>query len=439
MPSIHPDISDRLLSYLDRRLDEHDRQQVQEHLASCGACAEELAAIRAVTVAFRQAGRDSRAADAATDRYGCAGPEDLSSYERREVSHQASEGDWVAQHLEACQRCQHEVDLVHLMGRELQEAAMPVTPQDLSAKVEGRLMARVRQGKGADHGTSLLDRLPSFGIYFVARAALGIGLAAAIAVWGLLHLRSDPVLVAQRGSEQEVRPVTPSVSSPGTSRQEPQISPGTKRGSTPAVSEPTPPRISSPTPTVVASVEPPAPPSQPSPSVVARVEPPALPPPQLVVPLVAVAPPVTEKGKEVPARPSAEPALPPVVPAKQGEPLKVLILPNRSRPDLRLAVAAGLQEDIGTLQPSEREFPPEPSIDDLTANRRLGRLFGVRYVLEIGVRQEASGYHLILRAADTDTGGIVGTREGSVTQERELAAVTSRLADELRRDLLARP
>jgi hypothetical protein len=159
----------------------------------------------------------------------------------------------------------------------------------------------------------------------------------------------------------------------------------------------------------------------------------------MVAPLVAVAPPVTEKGKEVPARPSAEPALPPLVPAKQGEPLKVLILPNRSRPDLRLAVAAGLQEDIGTLQPSEREFPPEPSIDDLTANRRLGRLFGVRYVLEIGVRQEASGYHLILRAADTDTGGIVGTREGSVTQERELAMVASRLAKELQGELRARP
>jgi anti-sigma factor RsiW len=213
------------LSYLDRRLDEQDSRQVQEHLASCGACSEELAAIRAVTVALRQAGRDSRAADVAADRYGCPGPEELFSYERRGANLPTVESDWVSQHLEACQRCQHEVDLVHLMGRELQEAAMPVTPRDLSAKVEGRLMARVRQGKGADHGTSLLDRLPSFGTYFVARAALGIGLAAAIAVWGLLHLRSDPVLVAQRGSEQEVRPVTPSVSSPGASRQEPQISP----------------------------------------------------------------------------------------------------------------------------------------------------------------------------------------------------------------------
>ena len=422
MPSIHPEISDRLLSYLDRRLDEQDSRQVQEHLASCEACSEELAAIRAVTVALRQAGRDSRAADVAADRYGCPGPEDLFSYERRGANLPTVESDWVSQHLEACQRCQHEVDLVHLMGRELQEAAMPVTPRDLSAKVEGRLMARVRQGKGADHGTSLLDRLPSFGTYFVARAALGIGLAAAIAVWGLLHPRSDPVLVAQRGSEQEVRPVTPSVSSPGASRQEPQISPGTKRGSTPPVSEPAPPRTSSPTPTVVA-----------------RVEVPALPPPPPAVPLIAVAPPVTEQAKEVPARPSAGPSLPPLVPAKQGEPFKVLILPIRSHPGLRLAVAAGLQEDIGTLQPPEREFPPEPSIDDLTANRRLGRLFGVRYVLEIGVREKASGYHLVLRAADADTGGIVAKREGSASQERELAVIASRLADELRRDLLARP
>ena len=422
MPSIHPDISDRLLSYLDRRLDEQDSRQVQEHLASCGACSEELTAIRAVTVALRQAGRDSRAADGATDRYGCPGPEDLSPYERREVGHQASEGDWVSQHLEACQRCRHEVDLVHLMGRELQEAAMPVTPHDLSAKVEARLMARVRQGKGADHGASLLDRLPSFGTYFVARAALSVGLATVVAIVGLRYLQRGPTVVSQRSSEREVRAVTPSVSSPGASRQEPQISPGTKRGSTPPVSEPASPGVSSPTPTVVA-----------------RVEPPALSPPPPAVPLVAVAPPVTEQAKEVPARPSAEPALPPLVPAKQGEPLKVLILPNRSRPDLRLAVAAALQDDIGTLQPPEREFPPESSIDDLTANRRLGRLFGVRYVLEIGVRQEASGYHLILRAADTDTGGIVGTREGSVTQERELAAVAGRLARELRQQLKAMP
>ncbi|MBI4381794.1 MAG: zf-HC2 domain-containing protein [candidate division NC10 bacterium] len=439
MPSIHPEISDRLLSYLDRRLDEQDSRQVQEHLASCGACSEELAAIRAVTVALRQAGRDSRAADVAADRYGCPGPEELFSYERRGANLPAVESDWVSQHLEACQRCQHEVDLVHLMGRELQEAAMPVTPRDLSAKVEGRLMARVRQGKGADHGTSLLDRLPSFGTYFVARAALGIGLVAVIAIVGLRYLQRGPTLVAQRSSEQEVRPVTPSVSSPGASRQEPQISPGTKRGSTPPVSEPAPPRTSSPTPTVVAKVEPPALPSSPSPSVVARVEPRPLPRPQPAVPLIAVAPPITEQAKEVPGRPSAGPSLPPLVPAKQGEPLKVLILPNRSRPDLRLAVAAGLQEDIGTLQPPEREFPPEPSIDDLTANRRLGRLFGVRYVLEIGVRQEASGYRVVLRAADTDTGGIVGTREGSVTQERELTAVARQLASELRQQLKAMP
>jgi hypothetical protein len=141
----------------------------------------------------------------------------------------------------------------------------------------------------------------------------------------------------------------------------------------------------------------------------------------------------------MPSASVTRPSLPPLVAAKQGEPLKVLILPNRSRPDLRLAVAAGLQKDIGTLQPPEREFPPEPSIDDLSANRRLGRLFGVRYVLEIGVRQEASGYHLILRAADTDTGGIVGTREGSVAQERELAVVASRLAKELQGELRARP
>jgi anti-sigma factor RsiW len=437
--SIHPDISDRLLSYLDRRLDEQDSRQVQEHLASCGACSEELAAIRAVTVALRQAGRDSRAADAGDDRYGCPGPEELFSYERRGANLPTVESDWVSQHLEACQRCQHEVDLVHLMGRELQEAAMPVTPQNLSAKVEGRLMARVRQGKGANHGTPLLDRLPSFGTYFVARAALGIGLAAAIAVWGLLHLRSDPVLVAQRRSEQEARPVTPSVSSPGASRQEPQTPLGTKRGSTPPASEPAPPRISSPTPTVVARIEPPVPPSQPSPSVVARIESPALPPPPPAVPLIAVVPPVTEQAKEVPARPSAGPSLPPLVPAKQGEPLKVLILPNRSRPDLRLAVAAGLHEDIGTLQPSEREFPPEPSIDDLTANRLLGRLFGVRYVLEIGVRQEASGYHLSLRAADTETGGVVAKREGRAAEQGELAAVAGRLAKELRQQLKAMP
>jgi len=419
VPSIHSDISDRLLSYLDRRLDEQDSRQVQEHLASCGACSEELAAIRAVTVALRQAGRDSRAADGAADRYGCPGPEDLFSYERREVSHQTSEGDWVSQHLEACPRCQHEVDLVHLMRRELQDAAMPVTPQDLSAKVEARLMARVRQGKDADHGTSLLDRLSA---RFVARAALGVGLAAAVAVWGILHLRSGPVLVAHRPSEQEVRPVTPSVSSPFASREGPQTPPGTKRGSTPPVSEPASPRISSPTPTVVA-----------------RVEPPALPPPPPAVPLGAVALPVTEQAKEVPARPSVGPSLPSLVHAKQGEPLKVLVLPTRSRPGLRSAVASELQDQLEVVRPADREFPAEPSVDDLTANRRLGRLFGVRYVLEIGVRQEASGYRLILRAADTDTGGIVGTREGSASQERELAAVAGRLARELRQQLQATP
>ena len=102
-------------------------------------------------------------------------------------------------------------------------------------------------------------------------------------------------------------------------------------------------------------------------------------------------------------------------------------------------VASALQDQIELVQPPDREFPADPSVDDLTANRRLGRLFGVRYVLEIGVREEASGYHLVLRAADTDTGGVVATREGSASQEKELTAVAGRLARELRQQLQATP
>jgi hypothetical protein len=102
-------------------------------------------------------------------------------------------------------------------------------------------------------------------------------------------------------------------------------------------------------------------------------------------------------------------------------------------------VASALQDQLEAVQPPDRDFPSEPSVDDLTANRRLGRLFGVRYVLEVGVRREASGYHLVLRAADTDTGGVVAKREGSASEEAGLAVVARQLASELRQQLKALP
>ena len=104
----------------------------------------------------------------------------------------------------------------------------------------------------------------------------------------------------------------------------------------------------------------------------------------------------------------------------------MLILPTPTRPGLRSAVAAGLQDELGTVLPPDRDFPPEHSVDDLTANRRLGRLYGVRYVLEIDVKETRSGYLVVLRAADTETGGVVATREGSVADEGALASEIGR-------------
>jgi hypothetical protein len=102
-------------------------------------------------------------------------------------------------------------------------------------------------------------------------------------------------------------------------------------------------------------------------------------------------------------------------------------------------VASELRDQLEAVQPPDRDFPADPSVDDLTANRRLGRLFGVRYVVEIGIRREPSRYQLMLRAADTDTGGVVAKREGSASEEDELATVARQLASELRRQLQAIP
>jgi hypothetical protein len=102
-------------------------------------------------------------------------------------------------------------------------------------------------------------------------------------------------------------------------------------------------------------------------------------------------------------------------------------------------VASAIQDQLEAVQPPDRDFPADPSVDDVTANRRLGRLFGVRFVVEIGVRREASRYNLKLRAADTDTGGVVVKREGSASEEDELAAVARQLARGLRQQLQAIP
>ena len=135
----------------------------------------------------------------------------------------------------------------------------------------------------------------------------------------------------------------------------------------------------------------------------------------------------------------ARPSLPPLVPAKQGEALTVLILPTPTRPGLRSAVAAGLQDELGTVLPPDRDFPPEQSVDDLTANRRLGRLFGVRYILQIDVKEARSGYLVVLRAADSETGGVVASRERHAAEEAALGPIAGQLAKELQEELRARP
>lgn len=373
MSSIHPDICDRLLSYLDGRLDENQRRHVQVHLESCESCSEELAAMRAITRALRQTGLDELTATADVERYGCPGADALTLYETQEASHPKAEGEWIARHLETCLRCQHEIDMIRLMALQLSEPSGIVTPQDLSAQVEERLMARVRQGIDADHRTAVQSRFPSLSPSCLWRTALGIAFAAGIAAWGIIQFERGPVLVVQRSSDQGVRTVQLPPSSPAPQEQPPSSS-------------------------------------------------------SSVVPKV-----------EAPAMPSLQPNLPPLIPAKQGEVLKLLILPTPIRQELRSAVAAGLRDRFETVQPPDREFPPEPSVDDLTANRRLGRLFGVRYILEIDVKKQPSGYLVMLRAADTETGGVVAKRGEQTLEEGALTAVAGRLARELQQELLARP
>jgi hypothetical protein len=121
-----------------------------------------------------------------------------------------------------------------------------------------------------------------------------------------------------------------------------------------------------------------------------------------------------------------------LVPAKQAEPLKVLILPTPRRPEVRSAVAAGLRGQLGTLEPADREFPTGASVDDLAANRRLGRLFGVRYVLDVTVRDARPGYLVVLRAADTETGGIIARRVGRASDQGTIEVLAGQLARELR-------
>ncbi len=420
MSSIHPDISDRLLSYLEGRLDEESRRQVQVHLEACGSCAEELAAIRAIAGAIRRAGQDSLAANAAVDRYGCPGAEELTSYELQEAAHPTEASDWIGRHLKGCSRCQHEVDLIRLIRLELSEPSVAVAPQDLSARVEERLMARVRQGERAGLRIPFMPRLTSLRGPILARVALGVALAAAVAVWGLIQFQRGPVLVAQRSSEQEARGTRPPPPPVVTPQRQPEEAREPKIRLTPTPTEAPSPRASSPS--VVARVEPPAPPSSPS-----------VWQPELALPSAA------ERERRAPATPLIQPSLPPLVPAKQGEALKVLILPIPNRPGLRSAVAAGLEAQLGTVQPPDREFPPGPSVDDLTANRRLGRLFGVRYVLEIDVKEKPLGYLVVLRAADTETGGVVAKREELVSEEGALAAAASRLAKQLQQELKGRP
>jgi len=432
--SIHPDISDRLLSYLDGQLAEDLRRQVQEHLRGCKPCSEELLAVKAIARAMQQGSRESLTANALADRYGCPGPQELTLHEVGQADQQAEESDWIPRHLDACPRCQHEIDLIRLMRMETSEASSPVVPQDLSARVEERLMALVRQGKGADLRGPFMVLPAALSSRFLLRVAMGMGLAAAVAVTGIVYLKRGPTIIAQRPSEQQARdfqsplPTHPTSSPSVVARVEP---PALSR---PAVQPQLPlkptERAETPSPT---PSQPSSPASPPSPSALARVQ------PSQIAPLPSATSPGAVRGSETPAASVARPSLPPLVPAKQGEALTVLILPTPTRPGLRSAVAAGLQDQLGMVLPPERDFPAEQSVDDLTANRRLGRLFGVRYILQIDVKETRPGYLVVLRAADSETGGVVASRERHAAEEAALGPIAGQLAKELQEELRARP
>jgi len=377
VPLIHAEFSDRLFSYIDGQLDEAGHREVQEHLEGCRPCSEEIAALRAHVDPLRDAGRDMRGGGGPADRYGCPRPDELMSLETETIRSPGDESHWIARHLEACLRCQREIDLVRLMERELQREAGPVASEELFAKVEARLLSRVRQGADGGRPLPLWARVRSLTPLLVTRVALLVSLAVVIGIWGVTRFQAGPTIVAQRVSDRETGVVKDVKDAP----------------------------------TIVAKVEPKDAPVVPS---VAAPAPPSPSPP---------APAATPRG------------LPPLVPAKQGEPLKVLILPSPHRPGVRSAVAAGLREQVGTLEPPDREFPIGASVDDLAANKRLGRLFGVRYVMDVAVHEARPGYLVVLRAADVETGGIVATREGRASHEGTLEVVAGRLAKELRDEL----
>lgn len=457
MSSIHPDIADRLVPYLDGQLDEGLRRQVQEHLESCRVCSEELASLGAIVRALRQAGHAERVAGMPADRYACPGPDELTAHVMGEPEQRVKEGGWIDRHLPNCVRCRQEADLIRQMGADLSAPDRTAVPDDLSARVMARLVTRVQREHRADGRTPVAMRLPGFKGPFLVRVVLGMGLAVVIAVLGLRYVQSDrPVLVATRppaGSALESGGIkSPSEPSPQktpareTSLQSPSALAKVERAA------PVTPRSPAPSPEGTAELKEgarafhavpaetlPQPPARPPSSVAAKIESPPLPPPASGIPFRLDAPVAAQRGGSPQATPPMPSKLPPLVSAKQGEPLKVLILPIASHPGLRSAVAAVLHEQLETLQPPERDFPAEPSVDDLAANRRLGRMFGVRYVIGVDVTKMRSGYQVVLRAADTETGGIAVTREGLVQDEGALSMTSTRLAKELQQEIKARP
>jgi anti-sigma factor RsiW len=389
VPLIHAEFSDRLLPYLDGQLGEAERREVQEHLEGCRSCSEEIAALRALVGPLRDAGRDVRGGGGAQDRYGCPRPDELTSFETETINGPGDESNWIARHLEVCLRCQREIDLTRLMERELRREADSVASEELFAKVEARLLSRVRQGTDGGKPSPLAARLRSLGTLLLTRAALLVSLAVVIGLWGVLRFQTGPTIVAQRASDWKASGVKETPPASGGTPRLPESAPPEDRSLRSPSGTPTIPSLAAPAP------------SSPSP----------------------------------PAPAATPPGLPTLVPAKRGEPLKVLVLPTPHRPGVRSAVAAGLREHLETLEPFDREFPIGASVDDLAANKRLGLLFGVRYVLDVAVHEARPGYLVVLRAADAETGGIVARREGHTLDEGTLEAVAGRLAKELRDEL----
>jgi hypothetical protein len=150
----NPEISDKLILYLDGSLSHDARQQIEEHISSCPSCRGELKDLSGTVASLKTAAEKLKRHGAHVD------VEDLILFQAGPDSMDSAKAEEIESHLKICKGCAYEMEL-------LGEAPTPNGESQEDAHVPAAILEKfnelyVRESPVEEHAKAPAERQPGF-------------------------------------------------------------------------------------------------------------------------------------------------------------------------------------------------------------------------------------------------------------------------------------